>query len=179
MLRGMPQCPQIRKHENPEIIFNCFTRFDEILFSLQVLLPGFCKHTSMVCFVCSYSVCFVGEWYHFSLFLPAFCFFLSYFFFVNSIGWHDSNQFPTPRESPEIPLLQPDSDVEFCCPFTRGQVSKPSKNTMNSILVPRIPLGEILRIGFWYGCDFFGYGSDERHHWSRQKEVAFVVHVAL
>ena len=55
-----------------------------------------------------------------------------------------------------------------------------SKNTMNfTILVPWFWLGDILRIGFWYGCDFFGYRSDERHLWSGQKEVVFVVHVAL
>ena len=82
----------IRKHKNP-------LNMPRVLDKLLILVPGFCKHTTMVCFVCSYSVGFVGEWYHFSLFLPVFCFFLSYFFGVNSMGWHDSNQFPTPPQS--------------------------------------------------------------------------------
>ena len=52
----------IRKHKNP-------LNMPRVLDKLLILVPGFCKHTTMVCFVCSYSVGFVGEWYHFSLFL--------------------------------------------------------------------------------------------------------------
>ena len=56
----------IRKHKNP-------SKMPRVLDKLLILVPGFCKHTTMVCFVCNYSVCFVGERYHFLLFLPTFC----------------------------------------------------------------------------------------------------------
>ena len=141
-----------------------------VLDKLLILVPGFCKHTTMVCFVCSYSVCFVGEWYHFSTFLPAFCFFVLLLF----VKFHDMTRcinFPPPQSHLKFRFFNRTRTFNFYCTFTRGQVSKPPGNTMNSsILVPRIPLGEILRIGFWYGCDFFGYWSDERHLWSRQKK---------
>jgi len=176
----MLRCPEIRKHENPETIFNCFARFDEIIFSLQVLLPGFCKHTTMVCFVCSYSVCFVGEWYHFSTFQPAFCCFFVLLLFCK---FHRMTRFKSISHSQRVTWNSASSTRLGRGILLRLQPRpslQASKNTMNSsILVPWIPLGEILRIGFWHGCDFFGYRSDEWHHWSRQKEVVFVVHVAL
>ena len=123
-----------------------------VLDKLSILVPGFCKHTTMVCFVCSYSACFVGERYHFLLFLPALLFFWSYFFFVK---FHDMTRcinFPPPQ-----------NHLKFASSTRLGRWIllrlQPSlqawKNAMNfTILVPRIPLGEILRIGFWCCCDF-------------------------
>ena len=63
----------IRKHKNPLKTPQFFTRFDEILF---VFTSSFARvANTLLWFALSVSVCFVGEWYHFSLFLPAFCFF--------------------------------------------------------------------------------------------------------
>ena len=174
----MLRCPEIRKHENPETIFKFCKRFDEMCFFATIcVLPEFAN--TLLWFALSVSVCLVGEWYHFSTFLPVFCCFLSYFCGVNSIGWHNvsiSHSHRVTWNSASSTRLGRGILLRL---HPRPSLQAP-RNTMNSsILVPRIPLGEILRIGFWYGRDFFGYRSDQRHHWSRPEKVASVVHVAL
>ena len=137
---GAPPDPSQGKSENTKIpnksaFFG--QTFDDFFLLHKFLNLGFCKHTSVVCFI---RVCLFCRRVVSFLAVSA-----SLLAFVNSMGWHDLYLFVNfpPESHLKFRFFNQTWTWNFTAPSTEAESPSPRGNTMNSsILVPWIRLGD-------------------------------------